>query len=168
MFLTSEGCGVYPDRPLVCRLYPLGQRVKGSGDEQFIAMTPHPETEGTYGQAGTVADFLNTQDVESFMAARNRYLKIVHQALHRLASLTSEDQEIYETAIQTFENQGYIARTLSSWLDVDHVVFRYCLEKGLPEPQGLEERVELHFASLKSWIDHLIQGDEHEGHSAIT
>lgn len=131
-------------------------------------MTPHPETDGTYGQAGTVADSLNAQEVEPFMTARNRYLKIVRQALHGLASLTREDQESYETAIQTFEDQWNISRTLASWLDVDQVVFRYCLEKGLPEPQGLEERVEIHLASLQSWIDHLIQGDEHEGHPAIT
>ena len=26
VFLTGQGCGVHADRPLVCRLYPLGRR----------------------------------------------------------------------------------------------------------------------------------------------
>src|SRR5215470_9862277 len=35
VFLGSEGCTVHPDRPLVCRLYPLGRHVSADGSEAF-------------------------------------------------------------------------------------------------------------------------------------
>src|ERR1700752_4896509 len=35
IFLGNDGCTVHPDRPLVCRLYPLGRRVRADGSESF-------------------------------------------------------------------------------------------------------------------------------------
>ena len=58
VFLTDRECRVHGDRPLVCRLYPLGQTVTGEGQESFHHSTPHPETKGVYGHDGTVEDFL--------------------------------------------------------------------------------------------------------------
>ena len=58
VFLTEKGCGVHPDRPLVCRLYPLGRLVDAEGRERFADLPPHPETAGLYGGVGTVEDLL--------------------------------------------------------------------------------------------------------------
>jgi Fe-S-cluster containining protein len=41
VFLTAQGCGVHADRPLVCRLYPLGRKVTPEGEESFREVTPH-------------------------------------------------------------------------------------------------------------------------------
>lgn len=35
VFLGPQRCGVHPDRPLVCRLYPLGRNLNGMGEEGF-------------------------------------------------------------------------------------------------------------------------------------
>jgi Fe-S-cluster containining protein len=37
VFLTPEGCGVHADRPLVCRLYPLGRHVTSERGEDFVS-----------------------------------------------------------------------------------------------------------------------------------
>src|SRR5262245_22789218 len=36
VFLGPRGCEVHRDRPLVCRLYPLGRIVRSDGSEHFI------------------------------------------------------------------------------------------------------------------------------------
>ena len=51
-FLGEAGCTVHPDRPLVCRLYPLGRAVAPDRTETFAALTPDPETAGVYGADG--------------------------------------------------------------------------------------------------------------------
>src|SRR5450759_4005289 len=43
IFLTPKGCGVHPDRPVVCRIYPLARWLDPEGRESFGHMTPHPE-----------------------------------------------------------------------------------------------------------------------------
>ena len=45
-FLGERGCGVHPDRPLACRIYPLARWVSPDGVESFGHLTPHPKTEG--------------------------------------------------------------------------------------------------------------------------
>src|SRR5262249_30242634 len=49
VFLDERGCGVHADRPLACRLYPLGRIVGANGVEYFVEVEPHPETAGVYG-----------------------------------------------------------------------------------------------------------------------
>src|SRR5215203_1022133 len=54
VFLGPEGCTVHPDRPLVCRLYPLGRHRLADGTESFSHLEPHPQTEGRYSRDGTI------------------------------------------------------------------------------------------------------------------
>jgi Fe-S-cluster containining protein len=67
IFLAPQGCGVHPDRPLVCRLYPLGVLWGAEGEERFANMPPHPDCLGYLSDEGTVADYLASQDVEQFL-----------------------------------------------------------------------------------------------------
>ena len=46
LFLGERGCTVHADRPLVCRLYPLGRHIDEHGAESFYHLEPHPQTEG--------------------------------------------------------------------------------------------------------------------------
>ena len=73
IFLGPEGCTVHPDRPLVCRLYPLGRQITASGGESFVHSKPHPLSQGTFHKRGTIAQFLAAQDVEAFIEAADDY-----------------------------------------------------------------------------------------------
>jgi Fe-S-cluster containining protein len=66
IFLTARGCGVHPDRPLVCRLYPLGQIMDVEGKEKFGSIPPHPDCLGLYGSEGTVKTYLESQGVRPY------------------------------------------------------------------------------------------------------
>ncbi|PWE16579.1 YkgJ family cysteine cluster protein [Marinicauda salina] len=123
VFLGEAGCTVHPDRPLVCRLYPLG-RIVGSQGERFEHMTPHPETEGVYGADGRIADYLEQQGAEPYMAAADAYY-----ALYRDLSIG--------------EGEGAEAEP-EDFLDLEGFVARECERRGEPVPETLEERAELH------------------------
>ena len=78
IFLGPDGCSVYADRPLTCRLYPLWRSLDGEGNEVWRHAPPHPETRGDYAVTGTIADFLDAQDAHAHIAAQD-----AHAALRR-------------------------------------------------------------------------------------
>jgi uncharacterized protein len=69
VFLGDEGCTVYADRPLTCRLYPLRRFVDAEGNETWGRASPHPRTRGDYAVTGTIADFLDRQDAHEHIRA---------------------------------------------------------------------------------------------------
>jgi Fe-S-cluster containining protein len=76
VFLGAKGCGVHPARPLACRLYPLGRSATSEGEERFFHISPHPQTEGIYGDGGTVGQYVAEQKADPFIAAADRYLEL--------------------------------------------------------------------------------------------
>ena len=162
VFLTDQGCSVHADRPLVCRLYPLGQTLTGEGLESFRYATPHPETEGVYGHDGTVEDFLTAQGVAPFLQARDRYLSVVYRLLDVLAQDAEGNDEAFAMTKQTFSDEASIQQALEEWLDMDLVVARHCQAHHLNEPHELEERLTLHIEAMEAWINHHSKGDTHE------
>lgn len=72
----GRGCGVHAGRPLACRLYPLGRSATSEGVERFFHLSPHPQTEGVYGEGATVGHYLAEQQAEPFIAAADRYLEL--------------------------------------------------------------------------------------------
>lgn len=81
VFLGPHGCTVHADRPLVCRLYPLGRIVLPDGKEAFVESDPHPETAGVYGQDGSVGSYLDSQGVAPYVAAADRYYGVLVKLL---------------------------------------------------------------------------------------
>ncbi|MCK5517663.1 MAG: YkgJ family cysteine cluster protein, partial [Desulfobulbaceae bacterium] len=79
VFLTDKGCSVHPDRPLVCRLYPLGQHLTGTGVEHFRCLKLQPGCSGDLGENGTVTAFLNSQEVRPYMEAAEKYLRLFYR-----------------------------------------------------------------------------------------
>src|ERR1700732_226174 len=75
-FLGERSCRVYPDRPLVCHIYPLARWVSPDGEESFGHLTPHPKSEGVYGISGTVQDYLDHQQLAPFFEMSKRYGKL--------------------------------------------------------------------------------------------
>ena len=84
IFLDENGCGVHPDRPLACRLYPLARSVDPRGNETFGHLAPHPNTKGVYGLRGSVADYLDRQGVAPFFDMGDRYGAAYRRMVERL------------------------------------------------------------------------------------
>lgn len=153
VLLTAEGCSVYPDRPLVCRLYPLGRRVTTAGDEWFTELAPHPQTAGLYGTAGPVAEYLTAQGAEPYIEAVDRYLNLLGQMAAVLSKHVKEEgirQEIEQAinhVIATDDAQAPV------WLDMDPVVQEHCRAEDHPVPSDLSVRTDLHIRAIRRWLE---------------
>ena len=136
VFLTPEGCGVHPDRPLVCRLYPLGRHVSWDGIERFSHVEPHPRSAGELTARGTVGQFLDEQGAEPFIRAADEYLAWVNRALED-APETAEllrDKRVSPPPLDE-----------TDLLDMDAAVTAY---GGVSPPEDLEARRALHLGIL--------------------
>lgn len=143
VFLGLEGCTVHADRPLVCRLYPLGRQVSLGQPDRFHHLEPHPESEGVFGEAGTVADYLAAQGAEPFMQAADVYLDLVSELAGTLAAL----------------DEGPVspdADLSTAWLDIDAVLLR----EGAPPVSSAEEAMALHRGALLAWCRTLTTPEE--------
>lgn len=147
-FLTPQGCGVHADRPLVCRLYPLGRQVEADGRETFGDMPPHPQTEGVYGTDATVDDYLRAQGVAPYLEAGDRYGALYRRMEAALARRSEAAGGLEPIEVRADE-------PLSSWLDVDATVAAYCAARGLPIPTGLDDTVTLHIRAVEAWLESL-------------
>ena len=145
VFLGNEGCTVHPDRPLVCRLYPLGRHVNLDGEERFSRVMPHPQSEGEYHTRGTIADFLESQGAGPFMEAADEYLAWMARALEALRSETGQTPQLRKNA------EGDDARLL----DMDAAIHDHCSSEGLSEPADIEARKRLHLSILHQQLETL-------------
>tara|TARA_R110002050_G_scaffold3931_1_gene20060 strand:+ start:860 stop:1330 length:471 start_codon:yes stop_codon:yes gene_type:complete len=84
IFLGENGCTVHKDRPLVCRLYPLGRLRMADGKEFFTELAPHPDSAGIYGTTSTVNSYLKEQAVKPYLNAENIYMKLIKKWLKPL------------------------------------------------------------------------------------
>lgn len=140
IFLGPQGCGVHPDRPLVCRLYPLGRRSRADGTEEWVHLVPHPQSEGVYSKNGTIAAYIAAQGALPFMRAADAYAQWVRDAYAALHSDGEHSQ----------------AASAEDLLDMDAAISAYCAWSGEPEPEDIETRRELHLRILNRQLE---QGD---------
>jgi len=150
VFLGEKGCTVHEDRPLVCRLYPLGRHVSRDGAERWSHVTPHPQTEGVYSKDGTVADYIEAQGARSFMDAADKYADWVWRAsevLDRTSAGNGADHSQKEDGL--------------TLVDMDTAIEAHCKSRGTEEPTGVEARMLLHLFILDSYLE-TISGD-HNG-----
>lgn len=153
VFLTAEGCGVHQDRPLVCRLYPLGRKVTAEGEESFREVAPHPETEGEYGTGATVEEFLARQGAAPFIEAVDRYVEVVARMTAALVGAMHGDEELQH------EVRGAVVRlaqgqdeVMPEWIDMDLVVARYCASQNSPIPSEVSGKMALHIQAIEEWV----------------
>jgi Fe-S-cluster containining protein len=162
VFLEERGCGVHADRPLACRLYPLGRIVGANGVEYFVEVEPHPETEGVYGADGTVSDYVTMQGIDAYTGAADLY----HGVLVRVARLLDEVEGSVDLLAGAAETHAAhqvgqdapgdaAAYDFAAWLDVDHAVEEHCRARGLEVPRDLDARIALHVQALSEWLDGL-------------
>lgn len=153
VFLTPEGCGVHQDRPLVCRLYPLGRKVTAEGAESFREVVPHPETEGEYGTGATVEEFLARQGAAPFIEAVDRYVDVVARMTAALMGAMRDDEELKHEVRGAVEQlvQGQ-DEDMPEWIDMDLVVERYCDRQHVPIPTEVSAKMALHIQAIEEWV----------------
>jgi uncharacterized protein len=148
VFLGSEGCTVHPDRPLVCRLYPLGRNVRANGAELFSHIKPHPQSHGEVTRIGTIKEFLAAQNAEPFIRAADAYFHWVCAAHDDLND--ASDSEAMNSSAEDTELARGLAHGL---LDMDSAIARHCAAADVVEPADIEARKELHLAILYQHLE---------------
>lgn len=151
IFLTPRGCGVHPDRPLVCRIYPLARWVDAEGRESFGQMAPHPETAGIYGTGATVADFLDQQGIAPYFDMSDRYNAVYRRMVDVLESLEPEELDRRADRREAIDKTepGVAA---SPWIDIDLTVTEFCKANARPVPADIEGAVAVHIEAIEAWI----------------
>ena len=142
IFLGETGCTVHADRPLVCRLYPLGRHRTFEGEESFAPVEPHPQSEGEWHSRGVIADFLKAQDAEPFIRAADAYAGWLDRAIERLALRTGKTPD--ELIAAPIEDD--------TLLDLDATLAAWARRTGQAIPDQLDWRMALHLSILD---DHL-------------
>lgn len=152
VFLGEEGCAVHADRPLVCRLYPLGRHLDGYGQESFSELVQEAGCNGSYEAGGNIGDYVNSQDVAVYIEAADMYLQLLWDLINILppaaACDDAERAALPESAISA-----------AQLLDMDYAVSTYCQESGMSMPVDINDRTRLHIQVLQSWIKQMSGGD---------
>jgi len=147
IFLDESGCGVHKDRPLVCRLYPLGRIRYDDGEEIFPEVIPHAECKGIYGESDTVEKYLESQDTGPYFRAEKSYREIINK-MTRAVSVYMAKAEIPKTDLNEFSEKdpGWI-------LDPDPVIRKYCDQKKTAFPCSVDEKLAVHLEALNAWVE---------------
>jgi len=138
VFLGPHGCEVHPDRPLVCRLYPLARHVLTDGKESFTTLEGHPLSQGEFTNRGTVADYLAAQGSKPFMDAADAYFRWLCHAHERLGL----------TADEIKAGPDEVSGSSDHPLDMDGMIAAHCAATGEAEPADLDDRLQLHLQLL--------------------
>jgi Fe-S-cluster containining protein len=139
VFLGSEGCTVHSDRPLVCRVYPLGRHLRDDGAEWFSHVKRHPQSAGERVDKGTIADYLEEQGAGPFLKAADEYFYWLCATLEQL------DAELLKKRSKSPAEDTHLAAEL---IDMDIAIAHHCAITGRVEPTDIEERKHLHLAIL--------------------
>lgn len=152
IFLNTEGCGVHSDRPLVCRLYPLGRHVNFLGVETFSQMESEQGCKGGFHESGTVLQYLEEQGAAPFMHAADLYLDLLWQLLEILKERDAEvsQSEVILNTLRAVTENDTGGHDLS-WIDMDVAVADYCRSYGVPVPAGIEEKMAMHIKAVREW-----------------
>lgn len=136
--LGPEGCTVHSDRPLVCRLYPLGRVVEADGRESFRRLEGNPASAGRFTGRGTIQDYLDAQQAGPFLQAADAYFSW----LCRVHAILAASESVDDAA-------GGSAPDL---LDQDLAISGHCRRNGLDEPQDIESRLAMHLEILNGLL----------------
>jgi hypothetical protein len=162
VFLDSNGCGVHPDRPLVCRLYPLGRHVLTSGEESFSEIEPDKECKGVYSDNGMITAYLESQGARPFMDAADKYLDLLwrlYLVLEKEAT-EPEKQNAIVSVLQKFaggERNGDIG-----FADVDAIVAAFCEKLSISIPKSIDDKILIHIQAVEAWANNSERREEYE------
>jgi Fe-S-cluster containining protein len=145
VFLGETGCTVHADRPLVCRLFPLGRIIDDEGAVRYVRPDFSPPPAGEFGEDGRVADYVTGQGAGPFIAAADAYFDWYCRA--RAADPDALDRH---------------APSEGDLLDLDRQVSAWCRKTGVEAPADIDERCRLHIRILDGLIDEEGEEDDEE------
>ncbi|GAB6095258.1 hypothetical protein JCM14469_15100 [Desulfatiferula olefinivorans] len=154
VFLDADGCSVHADRPLVCRLYPLGRHVGFDGEEEFSRISPEDGCRGRYHETGTVETYLDEQGAFPFMHAADRYLDLLRRLIDHVAAgeLDSAGQKAVIDTVNAASapNDGAGG---AAWNDMDRVLADHGDRTGanITIHETIEDRMTRHIEAVLSW-----------------
>ncbi len=151
VFLDHKGCGVHKDRPLVCRLYPIGRQVNEMGDEWFLELQPEAACNGRYGRTATIEDFLEDQGATAYMLAADGYLTLLWEMMEIMDCMSAK-MEIRDAADVSVEKENALVE-YAEWMDMDAAVRKYCQENKIIFPDKVEDKMHVHIDALRLWIN---------------
>ena len=157
IFLDSRGCGVHPDRPLVCRLFPLGQIVDSQGATKYASMPLHPDCLGLFGTDGTVESYLESQGALPYFRYDHVYSAVYKKITGKLSASKPVAKALGHPSDlpEADSDAASPGSLLSPWLDIDASVASYCRRKRRVKPESLDEIIALHLQALEEWISRL-------------
>lgn len=158
-FHSGEGCHVYKDRPLQCRLYPLQRRLDSDGVETFSLIELPPASAGLCEREGTVDAYLQQQDTDIYLQAAELYFDLFQKMLDVLNGEMSTLDKVDRDEIVSACNAEQVMLAENSWLDVDSVVGWHCDVQGMDLPEEPWERILLHVELLTHWSENITTGD---------
>jgi Fe-S-cluster containining protein len=162
VFLDSKGCGVHPDRPLVCRLYPLGRHVLSSGEESFSEIEPDQDCRGVYGDEGVIKAYLDSQGACSFMDAADQYLELLWR-LYLILEKAAAEPEKQNAIAGVFQNfAGGERNSDIGFADVDAVVAAFCEKMCMPVPNNIDGKMSIHIQAVEAWANITRRERKHE------
>ncbi|HMM39200.1 MAG TPA: YkgJ family cysteine cluster protein [Desulfovibrio sp.] len=153
VFLGEAGCAAHPDRPLVCRLYPLGRHRTSRGGERFACLLPRPGSTGAYGPDGTIEDHLAANDATTFLEEADAWLALFSRAWSLFETLLGVDPllAVLASDIRLLVLDGH-APPRSRLLDPDVLANSLCVARGLSPPKTPEEKTRLHREAVDQWL----------------
>lgn len=162
VFLDSQGCSVHEDRPLVCRLYPLGRHVRNTLEDSFSEIEPDPQCRGAYGNRGTIRDYLKSQNARPFMEAADKYLSLFWK-LYDVLQQDAVEPAKHNAIVNVFMGSSIAtAEGYDILKDVDTAVAEYCKKSAIPFPKDIEKKISIHIRALEAWACNSTGGDDEE------
>jgi Fe-S-cluster containining protein len=148
--LNGTRCTIHSGRPLACRLYPLGLRRDGDSRESFTRLEPASGSLGVYGEDGTIADFVDGQDIAEYLAANEAYRRLIPLMRERVGALvdfeTVEPREFWRVATrEALAETNFDANPLINAL--------YDTDRLVEHINSASAMVEEHIDSLAALID---------------
>ena len=168
VFVTASGCRVHSQRPLVCRLYPLGRMTDETGIERFALYPLQSECKAEFGRNGTIETFLESQGVGPYLEWSCRYGELYRRMVGLLERLAVQGK--VDNAAGAFhedppadsgspESDQEMDRVpLSLWQDIEASLTEYCAAHGRAVPGGTDDAIALHLQAIEEWLDDLETG----------
>jgi len=159
IFHSEEGCSVHPDRPLVCRLYPLGGHQSKQKDEWFTLIELPSFCEGVLDNNGTVESYLNSQDTKSYFAASEHYRSLLEKVIASLNQALMSQPDIPLPEWIFISKGAYFSEDYPKVLDIDYVLQN---EAVTLEGKSLDakNKMDLHIAAINKLLKTIEKGEE--------
>lgn len=159
-FLSKDGCSVHPNRPLVCRLYPLRRVVSTDGNEAFAVTRLEQNCRGHIKQSGSIAAYLVSQELGPYLRAADSYLGLFARLAQALTS------EVFKPGSTPLPDWIYVSPgdvpegPFPTLLDMDQVIGKEMGRRALASSDP-DKKMFFHINAIDQWLDALKE-DDHE------